>query len=642
MVSKDNNPEIHDGGVEYVTEETHYGSDEVSESDMSKRHMAHDGDMVSKDNIPEIHDGGVEYVTEETHYGSDEVSESDMSKRHMAHDGDMVSKDNIIKKSLNVVMSPLALTLGYNNDHEDLKDPEDLEEEPTEFDTSSFMLGWNGGWRDYALLLGIADHALIVISILLSSAKFVSKKAHDLCFRSRVIQRKVEAQFTQEQVEAGNIAWAQVGQLIKNAETLKRRALQHQVWSLLLYRCAQLTKPVTFPHAVRLLSKNGSNGSLAHQSSVCLWNAERVLQSLLLAHGNNLILNNTKQQVSRIHFHSPRSVKPSVVVPTAEAYKRMKLRVGYQLRRYVHKHYAGAVDDEAFKGEAFLKSQRDAWLDWVNVPEDDLLDYADNIESWEDKIGNVPIGQLEKKLKVKAAAHRYRNLYHCTVKYDPWMQKKQKDNVRQAELLNRETRAQFVYSVYLALALFYRITGVVLQDISIFDCKEYFEELPEVDDGEIFIKDKKPPDITETIRARDRSYLKNIKFNKEKIEALSETAFQKISDNTKGVYEDLDRWVKDFDEYVHDDKSQVAKEQVLERAKSRYGWNNWLLNHTYTELLEPPEPNLPPIGNRQNLSWYEKRFKNAAQLQLKVSEKYPLVSSMALSEICLVLSAGTG
>ena len=124
-------------------------------------------------------------------------------------------------------------------------------------------------------------------------------------------------------------------QRLQEANDLRRSAFSADVWSRLLYTMGNLVAPISLPDAVENLAAFGSNGALGHQSSVCLWNTERILQALLLLMGNNDIQG--PGTVVQLQFPTP--LEPAKVVPTKDAEVRMRLRVGYQLRKLVYKHY---------------------------------------------------------------------------------------------------------------------------------------------------------------------------------------------------------------------------------------------------------------------------------------------------------------
>jgi hypothetical protein len=204
----------------------------------------------------------------------------------------------------------------------------------------------------------------------------------------------------------------------------------------------------------------------------------------LIDHGQDTI-----EETSEIAIHCPQSVVPARVVPTQDALDRMRHRVGYQLREYVSEHFrlidtrTKNENQQEEKDKKYIHNSGvntnmkwEAWLQWPVASEADLVAYADTIDEWEKEMKSVykfassNADALENaKVKVKAAAYRYRNLTDATLRYDDWTMAAQQKNILEAEVRNRETRAQFVYSVTMACALFYRITGVLLTNVHIID-----------------------------------------------------------------------------------------------------------------------------------------------------------------------------
>jgi len=490
---------------------------------------------------------------------------------------------------------------------------------------------WN--FEQYFGMLGVAFNTLFIMSVLIKAAEFVKRRADILMNRSQAKKQLVINWYNDTANTNDAKLTTRMISYVISSQILERRAFQQHIWSILLYHCAKLNKPLTLTHAVRLLKQNGSNGSLSHQSSVCLWNTERVLQSLLVAHGNNLIIDADAKKQAKVVFRVPKSIEPAVVTPSTDAYDRMRKRVSYQLRIFVHEHYNYMLSSMTTTKQ-YLSDQKDIWINWSAVDDHDLLDYSDNIEVWEEnvEVTNVTIDMY--KTKVKAAAYRYRNLHYCTVRFDPWMQRIQYDNVRQAELLNRESRAQFVYSVYLALALFFRITGISIKSFTIEDCVQHTMRWPDVDKTpEFIIKDDEPKKMDYINGKRNESNATTLQLSKNEIEKLKNEFAQMQDTNNEDIINELANIMS---------SPNIAKVQYVDKLSALYNWKNWSQsNHTYTEPQAPTSSTPPPLNEREPLEKYSKILKVACETQLQKSKLKRELAAMSLAEICLVLSAAT-
>ena len=503
-----------------------------------------------------------------------------------------------------------------------------------------------------ANILGSPMMHLIILYYVFSFVKNAASKV-----LNQTTDKKVQLFY--QYVTANESAKEALRSQIAKCEVQQRQAIQQYTWSRLLFHCAQLNVPLTLTHAAYLLEKEGSNGSLSHQSSVCLWNIERVLQALLVAHGNSLLVSSATSTAT-VTIEAPSSIRPAVVVPTSDAYDRMRFRVGFELREYVNEHHTAALQkaEDTKQSNSNLLSQKGMWLSWSNYTNNDLLKYADDIHLWEITIFNDPQSQQQLKDSIKnerervlASAHRYRNIKYTTVRFDTWMKNKQIDNVRQAELLNRETRAQFVYSVHVALALFLRITGVVLKSVVIKDCEEHKEIWPEVDSKEEYLKDIEPRSTLQAIEARKKSYeddLEKVYNLKDEISKVFQnddvgTSFKKEKKEWKESVDAYNEWKESVDAY--NDAMKVIDDTALKDTTSKYNEaasaKFWAMNDPpFTDVNETLYRDVA-IGDRVELIDYQYRLKKACQLQVEQAVQQPHLGAIALSEIALVLSAGT-
>ena len=432
----------------------------------------------------------------------------------------------------------------------------------------------------------------------------------------------------------------------KEYDQTRLQVLKADLWARALYHNAILTVPSQLPHAIEQLYLYACNGFFRHQSSVCLWNTERVLQTLLIAHGRGIV--NSEQ--TPISIFAPQSVIPASTVPKDDALFRMRLRVGYQLRQFVHIHFSNAMKTNN-------DIANDVWLKWHWATDADLLDYADNITKWENGTAksNIfksvlkPFNDHEDSLKltlvherqnVTAAAYRYRNLRYATVKFDEPTKNIQKKNIREAEILNRDTRAQFVYSVTLASALFYRTTGMLLRNVHIKDNHHYVNDeiLPSLDEKEAILQDTEPPMLKETHKAQDASYAE-LTRNKEDV-------FKQLRRKPKDAKIDRTQTVKGSDDDDDDDDDDDSNDDSNDDNIMQYirGYYNFdaLWNAVQERDVSPTYSYFPKLPQRRFLIHYMTRVVDGTgflhQTQVKQT---PHLSSLALSEVCTVFSGAT-
>jgi hypothetical protein len=236
-------------------------------------------------------------------------------------------------------------------------------------------------------------------------------------------------------------------------DALRRGAVADAAHRLLIFR-AQHCVPRSLHDATEPLLLKGGTGSLGHQSSVLLWNAERTLQSILLLAGQGSLTSNGDVSHETIGFRLPLPVHAASVVPHPDAIRRMRTRVSHQLRLAVWRHFVTYRGDElvgtrpvadaalpnapltlagvesvfsltdvpiealdetpdafdhhmnqlsdAFTGVQYGNPNRpkanmltqNIWMNYALINDSDLLDYAVNIDGWKREMDTLRTGPV--------------------------------------------------------------------------------------------------------------------------------------------------------------------------------------------------------------------------------------------------------
>jgi hypothetical protein len=257
----------------------------------------------------------------------------------------------------------------------------------------------------------------------------------------------------------------------------------------------------------QLLVRDRNNGHLSGRVGIITWNAERVLQALLLMRGNG----KDARHVCVISF--PKPCRPAPVLLSASGKVRMRTRFLFSLRIAVWEHLtelnrlaqarqarnsadtaarvgghaqllAGAgippEDDHhnaVETGVTFAAPFRrpltdlkpDNWLSHIATPDSHIEDYARNIVAWmregwllSDSRAPSTVATTEEGFRrdlmglTQEVLHRHsrlNNLTDAAKRYDRRTKRRAKENQRTADEFNAITRETFVASVVIGVAM---------------------------------------------------------------------------------------------------------------------------------------------------------------------------------------------
>lgn len=432
--------------------------------------------------------------------------------------------------------------------------------------------------------------------------------------------------------------------------------------------------------AVESLMAMRNNGRLSYRVGVMMWNAERVLQALLLLEGE-------KVHGKTVTVQFPRAVLPAKAVPDKAARDRMRRRIVLQLRRLVSRHFVelrhsvglfrgfdrlrrvrgvpsveavdiddinpeviapqDASDEEVATGAVlgaanmlpFNEIKSELWLSPVANSDEDIIDYVRNLEGWEEKAAKwakpndeVAQGMLLPKIrndtalqakKIRDTMAHYEDPSLTARAWDEETRNIQLENNVKAKQYNDITRESFVASTVLACAMAMAVIEIPNVRIGAVDEPN---GLYNADNENAEDPGKKPPPIEEVDRILEEAY-KAAMANR----IRQKKTYVKRREEAKAAYPDL---VPFMTQEVTPENAEPVTE----------GWWDWLAGMVWQRRAPPPAA-APPAALVDTYAGGKRADINATLDTMKSgidklgANPEPWARAVSLVEVCLVFSA---